>query len=600
MPKQNMKALLHDRFLVGEVYYEPPRRRKPFTAGLQHRFYKDSSLEAHRHAEHRRKHAVVIAEAKAANVTRKMLREMKQIRHLQDKLTRQQGHHLQAGETLFAATLIQSVWRGRRARRRVRDAQMLRALRVIRKVILRHVEKKRRSAATARGVGLSVRERLAKLEAVPFLRCRVAATSIQSLWRLAVRRLQLRRRRIVRDVSNQLVEAAIAFATAHSIRQRVLPSVAASCIQRSWRRTLHRIHAMESRCEWQRVKATSSTLDKDCDSAPLNRKRHAHDKRVRGLRNENSATSPLTACTIGKKSSSIANAQRGPAESSTMARCATIQPSKVANVGSRTYRQAPRPGRKPLRSAKINEADNFQANEARNISPRRRQMPVLSRGLKADRDELTKDLQRSTKNIRDKIYEKNAGDRPCRVVADFPAHLDKVDLKRLAEDAVTQLSCSGANAESRQVQGSIISSPNPPDVGPSTRSLGLQSFRLSIGLAGNSPIQDVPAVRDDHHSINEISPAPHQAASHLSAMQPRETVEADETSQQLSSTLAQLAQVSGADDESLVEAPSAMDLSTPDLSVPKAAESPMQAEVSHDYTDDYEEDYEDDFSSEEG
>lgn len=598
-PKQ-MKELLHDRLLVGAVFYEPPRRRKPFTAGLQHRFYKDSSLEAHWHAEHRREHAIVTAEAKAAIVTRKMLREMQLIRRLQDKLIRQQGRHLHAGETLIAATLIQSAVRGQRARRRLHDAQKLRALRVIRKVFARYVERKRRRAAAEQAAGWSVRQRLAKLEAIPFLRCRMAATSIQSVWRLAASRQLMARRRTVRDVSTQFVEAVIAFATADFIHQRVRHIVAASLIQRSWRRTLRRIRAMEARYEWQEVKSIASTLDKACKSAPLNKRRHSPDKRFRGLRHEKSSKSPLTTGVGGKKSPNIVDVQRGSTESSSSARCAPTTPTKVTNACLRANKPASKPGRKPLRSAKTNEAENFEANEARKISPRRRQMPVLSRVLKAGREEANKGASPRTKNSSEKSFEKYAGDKPCRVVVDIPVTLDKVDLDHQVENPNAQLSCSRTKAESKQMLDSTIRSPNPPDVGPSARSLGLQSFRRSIGLAGNSPTDDEQTVYDDSCSMLEASLTAAQPASHLPAMQPRTTVEADGASQQHSSTLAQLAQSETAEDGSTVDAMSAIELSMPDLSIPKTGVSALQAEVSHDYTDDYEDDYEDEFSSEEG
>ncbi|KAJ8598214.1 hypothetical protein CTAYLR_005514 [Chrysophaeum taylorii] len=462
-----MVLLLHDKLMVGSAYYEPARRRVPrkFSTQLESRFFEDASMSSHRRSTRRKLLARENSEVRVAEITRALHREMLEVRRLQDALAQAQGQHLEAETTLVGATMLQCAWRGRDARVKLKTLVEVRAIGLIGKYILRYLNKKRQKNAAC-VFQSHARVWKARRDAFARIVARNAATVVQTKWRVYSGSKVARHLRTLALAAREVVTNVMTFAKARLFQRLVLPSVAATSIQRRWRRLERRRRALELRMRQQRAANVAMRL------MPSDR-RHAKDagSSIGGALAQRTALQALTA--VRRASRVKPNTPPKPKVCGLVHSLVlhhTNADEKIVDDDDSVQRRIKKKKKKKEKRWSMPEPSpgKTTAPPPAVFEPPPPRSPSLdgSDGASADADYESSSSSSSS--------------HPAFKVATFFDDLDRAELENL--DFVR---------ETRLEQSRLALRPGPPDRPPSERARHLQILRRS--LATPAPAQPAPS-----------------------------------------------------------------------------------------------------------
>ena len=229
-----------------------------FSRKLDGKFYANHSLESVALTKWRAQLGFKKSQERWRELCEKMEREARLVRSLQEALALRQGQKLTEKAASFGALLVQSQWRRKGGLRKLKVLRGRKAIEVIRAYVVRYVAKKRLEKAIALAQKAARRQKALR-ERRRRERLLKAAIRAQAAYRQTRAKTEALRRRALRRTAAFMYRVATAFAKATLSQRYALPRVAATAIQRRWRRRQRRLQTLQLRHHHHRARFMSNT-----------------------------------------------------------------------------------------------------------------------------------------------------------------------------------------------------------------------------------------------------------------------------------------------------------------------------------------------------
>jgi hypothetical protein len=328
---QNFPSL-HDHHLAAQqlVSMGPPRRSHHFSSEIKATgFYADGSLHRATVVREKRAHRTKLSSAIQDIMKAQLDEDSVAIRNMEQKMLRKQRRRAMRTMRELAAVYIQSFWRGCRTRHQLNEARWQEAYKLIQwnlNILVLRYRKNKAATIFQKHARQSIAIRLKqKRHAEVNL-----ALVLQSCLRGKFARVYARGRLTVRGTAKQCVLSSVMYATARTFQRKILPHLAASLIQRRYRRHVRRRKVAELRRRQQahrnRVNMTRKFSKQTVSNADMLRRKSRKDG---GGNDKNEAVS---------KSSSPTNETE---EGDTTARSGAVKPKSygAGSIGGSWYLQ---------------------------------------------------------------------------------------------------------------------------------------------------------------------------------------------------------------------------------------------------------------------